>query len=171
MPLLFWTEVTSKRTMLRKEWWRRFSFYQSSIDRLAAKQRGVYTTPVVQVQWTGNWNILSRIAMRYEIYREGWRKCHPDMGLNRFSCSPQERTDQYPPSTVGHYKAIKRCPYHTHTHARSHMSTLTNFHQTSWSSGRNLWLLIMRSRVRFPVLPWEFSLKGRIPAVTMVWVG
>jgi len=32
----------------------------------------------------------------------------------------------------------------------------------SWSSGQRLWLLIMRSRVRFPVLPWEFSLKGRI---------
>ena len=31
--------------------------------------------------------------------------------------------------------------------------------------------IIMRSRVRFPALPWEFSLKGRIPAVTMVWVG
>jgi len=31
--------------------------------------------------------------------------------------------------------------------------------------------LCMRSRVRFPVLPWEFSLKGRIPMVTMVWVG
>ena len=29
----------------------------------------------------------------------------------------------------------------------------------------------MRSRIRFPVLAWEFSLKGRIPAVTMVWVG
>ena len=41
----------------------------------------------------------------------------------------------------------------------------------SWSSGQSLWLLIMRSRVRFPVLPWEFSLKGKIPAVTIVWVG
>jgi len=41
----------------------------------------------------------------------------------------------------------------------------------SWSSGQSLCLLIVRSRVRFPVLPWEFSLKGRIPAVTMVWVG
>jgi len=37
--------------------------------------------------------------------------------------------------------------------------------------GQSLCLLIMRSWVRFPVLPWEFSLKGRIPAVTMVWVG
>ena len=37
--------------------------------------------------------------------------------------------------------------------------------------GQSLWLLIMRSRVRFPALPWESSLKGRIPAVTMVWVG
>ena len=40
----------------------------------------------------------------------------------------------------------------------------------SLSSGQSLWLLIMRSRVRFPALPWEFSLKGMIPAVTMVWV-
>ena len=40
----------------------------------------------------------------------------------------------------------------------------------SWSSGQSLWLLIMRSRVRFPALPWEFSLKGKIPAVTTVWV-
>ena len=28
----------------------------------------------------------------------------------------------------------------------------------------------MRSRVRFPVLPWEFSLQGKIPVVTMVWL-
>ena len=41
----------------------------------------------------------------------------------------------------------------------------------SWSSGQSIWLLIMRYRVRFPTLPWEFSLKGRIPAVTMIWVG
>ena len=31
----------------------------------------------------------------------------------------------------------------------------------SWSSGQGLWLLIMRSRVRFPVLPWEFFLSGK----------
>ena len=30
----------------------------------------------------------------------------------------------------------------------------------SWSSGHSLWLLIMRSRVRFPALPCEFSLMG-----------
>ena len=30
-----------------------------------------------------------------------------------------------------------------------------------WSSGQGLWLLIMRSRVRFPVLPWEFFLAGK----------
>ena len=28
----------------------------------------------------------------------------------------------------------------------------------SWSSGQSFWLLITRSQVRFPVLPWEFSL-------------
>ena len=31
----------------------------------------------------------------------------------------------------------------------------------SWSSGQGLCLLIMRSRVRFPVLPWEFFLAGK----------
>ena len=31
----------------------------------------------------------------------------------------------------------------------------------SWSSGQGLWLLIMRSRVRFPVLTWEFFLAGK----------
>ena len=29
-----------------------------------------------------------------------------------------------------------------------------------WSSGQGLWLLTMRSRVRFPVLPWGFFLVG-----------
>ena len=42
--------------------------------------------------------------------------------------------------------------------------------QASWSSGHGHWLLIMRSRVPFPVLPWEFSLQGKIPVVTIVWV-
>jgi hypothetical protein len=33
-------------------------------------------------------------------------------------------------------------------------------HLTSrWSSGQSFRLLIMRSRVRFPVLPWEFYLE------------
>ena len=40
----------------------------------------------------------------------------------------------------------------------------------SWSSSQSFWLLITRSRVRFPVLPWEFSLWGRTPVVTMVCV-
>ena len=38
---------------------------------------------------------------------------------------------------------------------------------SSWSSGQRLRLLIMRSRVRFPALLWDFSLKGRIPAVSL----
>jgi hypothetical protein len=29
-----------------------------------------------------------------------------------------------------------------------------------WSSGQIFWLPIMRSRVRFPVLPWEIFLEG-----------
>ena len=40
----------------------------------------------------------------------------------------------------------------------------------SWSSVQGLRLLIMRSRVRFPVLPWGFFLAGKIPVATMVWV-
>ena len=47
---------------------------------------------------------------------------------------------------------------------------LTHFRLSSWSSDQSLWLLIMRSRNRFPALPWEFSLKGKISAVTVVWV-
>ena len=31
----------------------------------------------------------------------------------------------------------------------------------SWSSGQGLCLLIIRSRVRFPVLPWEIFLAGK----------
>jgi hypothetical protein len=38
----------------------------------------------------------------------------------------------------------------------------TAIRPASWSSGRSFWLLIMRSR--------DFSLKGKIPMVTMVWV-
>ena len=34
------------------------------------------------------------------------------------------------------------------------------FWSAFWSSGQSFWLLIMRSRVRFPVLPWEFLLEG-----------
>ena len=39
-----------------------------------------------------------------------------------------------------------------------------------WHIIFNRQLLIMRSRVRFPALPWEFFLVGKIPTVTMVWV-
>jgi hypothetical protein len=34
---------------------------------------------------------------------------------------------------------------------------------SSWLGGQSFWLLNMRSRVRFPVLPWEFSLAGEDP--------
>jgi hypothetical protein len=33
----------------------------------------------------------------------------------------------------------------------------------SWLEGQSFWLLTMRSRVRFSVLPWEFSLTGEDP--------
>jgi hypothetical protein len=32
-----------------------------------------------------------------------------------------------------------------------------------WSSGQSFWLLIMRSRVRFPILPWGFFREGEDP--------
>ena len=35
------------------------------------------------------------------------------------------------------------------------------YRPASWSNGQSLRLLIMRSRVRFPVLPWEFFLAGK----------
>ena len=34
------------------------------------------------------------------------------------------------------------------------------YRPASWSSGQSFWLLITRSGVRFPALPWEFSLCG-----------
>jgi hypothetical protein len=33
----------------------------------------------------------------------------------------------------------------------------------SWCSGHRFWLLIMRFRVRFSVLPWGFFLEGEVP--------
>ena len=49
--------------------------------------------------------------------------------------------------------------------------TLNVRRPASWASGQSFWLLITRSRVRFPTLTWGFSLwGGRIPLVTMVWV-
>ena len=39
-------------------------------------------------------------------------------------------------------------------------STTFVWETASWPSGQGLWLLNMRSRVRFPVLPWEFFLAG-----------
>ena len=46
----------------------------------------------------------------------------------------------------------------------------TYTYPASWSSGQSFWLLITRSRVRFPALPWRFPCGRRIPVVTMVWV-
>ena len=48
---------------------------------------------------------------------------------------------------------------------------MSQVRSASWSSGQSFWLLITRSRVRFPALQWGFFLVGeRIPVVTMVWV-
>ena len=40
----------------------------------------------------------------------------------------------------------------------------------SWYSGQGLWLLIMRSRFVSRFYHGNFSLQGKIPVVTMVWV-
>jgi hypothetical protein len=38
------------------------------------------------------------------------------------------------------------------------------YRPASWSSGQSFWLLILRSRIRFPVLPWVFFREGwRVP--------
>jgi len=81
-----------------------------------------------------------------------------------------------PEGSLPHSQASAACPYPGP--AQSSIKTLSKItslyyvvRSASWSSGQSLCLLIMRSRVRFPVLPWEFSLKGRIPAVSVVWVG
>jgi hypothetical protein len=43
------------------------------------------------------------------------------------------------------------------------VTTYTTTRPVSWSSGQCFRLLIIRSRVRFPVLPWEFFLEGEDP--------
>ena len=45
--------------------------------------------------------------------------------------------------------------------SQSFVSCTTN--PASWSSGQSFWLQITRSRVRFPALPWAFSLWGEDP--------
>jgi hypothetical protein len=42
-------------------------------------------------------------------------------------------------------------------------NTYTSVGPSSWSSGKRFWLLIMRPRVRFPVLPWGFFHEGENP--------
>jgi hypothetical protein len=42
----------------------------------------------------------------------------------------------------------------------SYWRWLLHLWPASWSSGQIFWLLIMRSRVRFPVLTWVFFLEG-----------
>ena len=44
------------------------------------------------------------------------------------------------------------------------------FWLSPWYGSQGFWLLIMRSRVRFPVLTRGFFLLGKFPMVTMVWV-
>ena len=65
---------------------------------------------------------------------------------------------------------INYCPYLkalwlntvTLIHLKTFFFTINNLRSrpASWSSGQGLWLLIMRSRVRFPVLPRGFFLAG-----------
>jgi hypothetical protein len=60
---------------------------------------------------------------------------------------------------------------HQHTEVVSRYSYIYPvLRPVSWLGGQNFWLLNTRSWVRFSVLPWDFSLQGMIPIVTMVWV-
>jgi hypothetical protein len=55
------------------------------------------------------------------------------------------------------------CMKSTRIHSVGRMknvSILTTKALTSLVDGQSFWLLIMRSRVRFPVLPWGFFLEG-----------
>jgi hypothetical protein len=63
------------------------------------------------------------------------------------------------------------CPDNTHPKLKIYISELIvdryeyifSMRPASWSSGQSFWLLIMRSRVRFAVLPWGFFLEGEDP--------
>jgi len=89
----------------------------------------------------------------------------PNILLNTLFCS-QTPSASFPP-------AVSTTKFHTHTKQQTKITVLyILIWPASWSSGQSLWLLIMRSRVRFPVLAWEiFPEGGGFPAVTMVWVG
>jgi hypothetical protein len=62
--------------------------------------------------------------------------------------------DTVPRDTARHYKyqVVSSCPVGTETRVLSHITQWP----ASWSSGQRFWLLIMRSRGRFPALPWGF---------------
>ena len=47
------------------------------------------------------------------------------------------------------------------TGGKNYMYVLSPSGPASWSSGQGLWLLIMRSQVRFPVLPRKFFVAGK----------
>jgi hypothetical protein len=53
--------------------------------------------------------------------------------------------------------------YTTSSAYRQSPLTLLVIWPASWSRCQCLWLLFMRTRDRFPVIPWEFSLAGEDP--------
>jgi hypothetical protein len=66
--------------------------------------------------------------------------------------------------TVNHIYLHVHCITRQNYTPRQQISTAAILHSSlrpaSWLGGQSSWILTMRSRVRFPVLPWEFSLAG-----------
>jgi hypothetical protein len=55
---------------------------------------------------------------------------------------------------------LSKMPVNTIGHSNHAFYCDIFYHLFSWSSGQSFWLLIVRSRVRFPALPWGFFLEG-----------
>ena len=99
---------------------------------------------------------------------DGCRKYHPHLGYEPWDV-------QLPRASVTHValfypsktNAEPRCCEHSNTPVSAHIM----YWPASWSSGQNFWLLITRSRVRFPALPWGFSLWGEGGSPWWPWSG
>ena len=75
-----------------------------------------------------------------------------------YSIIPRELSNNVAWKSIVSLEAVwEKLPY-TNMEEIIHYFIFFGFWTASWSSGQGLWLLIMRSRVRFPVLPWEFFL-------------
>ena len=65
--------------------------------------------------------------------------------------------------TNTHQKDVKCLQWLTLEHSKLTIIYISKCRPASWSSRHGFWLLIMRSQVRFPALPWAFFLVGEDP--------